>query len=1299
VVLCKSTYYHLCRSARSRRRALLIESMTADSSDSSKQLSSRTFSRRTLLRISAGYLVLKGGAFRAWSLPATAASGSMECLAGSPQSYPPLLERFIAKLDPAADDFPCEQYAVELEKVLATWSEALCTTPHNVEKIRAGLAHNLVASLRISETTPLRSTGSLRIERRFFRGPETTGVDSFLKHWEDYLSPLESVTLAELQIYGIRLAGQSPLRLETDLRCDLVGSGKNHAREQRVGSWSISWLKENDGVWLVERWKANPEIRSQLTGPGFTEITAACLAPSSPGLAQLVPGIDHWRTELDAACGIDVYGNHGIAVGDIDNSGFDSFYVCQPSGLPNRLYRNRGNGAFDDITERSGTGILDGTASALFVDFLNRGHQDLLVVRSGGPLLFVNNGNGHFEARPDAFQFAKTPQGTFTSAAVADYNRDGLLDIYLCVYSYYQGLDQYQFPSPYYDAQNGPPNFLFRNRGDGTFEDVTSASGVDQNNNRFSFAVAWCDYDNSGWPSIYVANDFGRKNLYRNNGDGTFTDVASAAGVEDYGPGMSTCWLDYDNDGRQDVYVANMWLNEGKRITASDAFLPQTDPAIRAIYQKHNAGNSLYRNAAKDSFEDKSKEAGVQMGRWSWSCAAWDFEHDGSSDLYVANGFVSGANHHDLLSFFWRQVAQRSAQPRGASGDYEMAWNAINELVRSDYSWSGYERNVFFANNGDGTFSDVSGVLGLDFRDDSRAFALSDFDHDGRLEFVLKNRTGPQLRILRNDLEGIGGSVAFRLRGHTSNRDAIGTSITIESGAAQQTKFVSAGSGFASQHTKELFFGLGSSAQAISIRVSWPNGAVARYQHIPVNHRVEIEEGSVTFRATPFASTGAHAGLKDGSLAPMPASTTVRTWLVAPLFAPDLKLTDLEGSSRLLQDSKGSPLLLSLLRLDCGASQEQLETIQNASAKLRGAGFAVIPAVLSAGGGETRVRNMAKSAGFPLLLADDHSIGAWNIQFRYLFDRRREMDPPVSFLLNPQGAVVRIYQGLVRPEEVMADWQSLPTAAEQLFAHAMPFPGPYFGNALKRDYFTYGIAFVEYGYVDAAQAAFRRVIESNPGYSAAWFNLGTIYLGKKMLPEATKSLREAVRLNPGDADAWNNLGMIAGQQERYDEALDDFLQAARANPNHALAVDNMMRVYRFQGRAPDAQKTLEELIARAPKNAGLHLALGMALVAQHQMPRARDELETAVRLQPDSSDAMNDLGAVLLQMGQPQAALGWFEKCRRITPDFDRPFINSAIIYNAGGQPAMARQVLEEFLARHPDNAEVRSALDKMGPK
>ena len=176
------------------------------------------------------------------------------------------------------------------------------------------------------------------------------------------------------------------------------------------------------------------------------------------------------------------------------------------------------------------------------------------------------------------------------------------------------------------------------------------------------------------------------------------------------------------------------------------------------------------------------------MGRWSWSSDAFDFDHDGYPDLYIANGMISGALRPDLNSFFWRQVVANSPDQAKPSQEYEQGWNAINELIRSDGTWSGFERNVFYANNCDGTFADVSGAVGMDFLEDGRAFALADFDRDGRQEILLKNRNGPQLRIMKNVMEKLPPSIAFRLRGTKSNRDAIGTAVTVENEAGRQTR-------------------------------------------------------------------------------------------------------------------------------------------------------------------------------------------------------------------------------------------------------------------------------------------------------------------------------------------------------------------------------------------------------------------------------------------------------------------------------------------------------------------------------
>ena len=164
---------------------------------------------------------------------------------------------------------------------------------------------------------------------------------------------------------------------------------------------------------------------------------------------------------------------------------------------------------------------------------------------------------------------------------------------------------------------------------------------------------------------------------------------------------------------------------------------------------------------------------------------------------------------------------------------YEHGWNAINELIRSDRSWSGYERNVMFANNRDGTFTEVSGAVGLDFPEDSRSFVLADIDHDGRLEVILKNRNAPQLRILHNVMKELGQSIAFRLQGQKSNRDAIGTSITIEVGTLRQTKYLQAGSGFIAQHSKEIFFGVGKPEGTIRATVRWPSGLSQEFDKYP----------------------------------------------------------------------------------------------------------------------------------------------------------------------------------------------------------------------------------------------------------------------------------------------------------------------------------------------------------------------------------------------------------------------------------------------------------------------------------
>src|SRR3984885_8070364 len=404
------------------------------------------------------------------------------------------LEDVLRLVAPGADEFVTEKYAFEIGTLLDQWSQALRASATDFSALGRLLNPSLQSRTMAAETQlSLRGGNGIDCTRRRFSGRAVVGRERFLEQMRAWLGPVARVETAEFEITSIEEMSGTPLGVRAGIRYDLVATRNDGQREERVGSWRTEWLHNEAGGWKVRWWEASEETVSIAHAQVFVDVTPQALSRTESYASQLLRGSDYWRTVLDGACGIDVYGNNGVAAGDYDGDGFDDLYVCQPSGLPNRLYHNRGDGTMEDVTEKAGVGVLDNTACALFADFENKGRQDLLVVCGSGPLLFLNQGDGTFKIKRDAFKFARPPEGTFTHAAIADYDRDGRLDIYFCLYSYYLGLDQYHYPVPYFDAQNGPPNFLMHNEGNATFVDRTEAAGLNAGNNRYSFACAWGD--------------------------------------------------------------------------------------------------------------------------------------------------------------------------------------------------------------------------------------------------------------------------------------------------------------------------------------------------------------------------------------------------------------------------------------------------------------------------------------------------------------------------------------------------------------------------------------------------------------------------------------------------------------------------------------------------------------------------------------------------------------------------------------------------------------------------------------
>jgi len=294
------------------------------------------------------------------------------------------------------------------------------------------------------EDRVVRTDAVLEIRHRQFSSSLSLGRNAFLESFKRALAPYSALHTVQLKLSDIQIVTQSPLTLKTVIRYNFWVKGRVSVASNALECGALPGRRIRKRTLALQAGSQKLKLRFGLCRRSLRKITPQVLANTDSYSAQLLRGVNYWRTVLDEACGIDVYGNNGIAAGDIDNDGFDDLYICQPSGLPNRLYRNRGDGTFADVTDAAGVGILDATPCALFADVLNRGRQDLLVVTVTEPMLFLNQGNGTFQLKANAFKFAQPPQGTFTGASFGDYDHDGKLDLYLCLYSYYEGLGEYR---------------------------------------------------------------------------------------------------------------------------------------------------------------------------------------------------------------------------------------------------------------------------------------------------------------------------------------------------------------------------------------------------------------------------------------------------------------------------------------------------------------------------------------------------------------------------------------------------------------------------------------------------------------------------------------------------------------------------------------------------------------------------------------------------------------------------------------------------------------------------------------
>jgi hypothetical protein len=499
---------------------------------------------------------------------------------------------------------------------------------------------------------------------------------------------------------------------------------------------------------------------------------------------------------------VDVNGN-GAAFFDYDGDGDADLLIASGSSLENyrvggdqmiALYRNDRD-RFVDVTEDAGLRTSGWAMGVCVADYDNDGHQDFYLTAYGPNRLFRNLGNATFEEAPHV---GGSDDRWSTNCAFGDYDRDGHVDLYVANYlafdeanvprrgetlvCRYMGADVFCGPT----GLRGERDVLYRNNGDGTFDDVTVEAGVGGVAYN-GFGVAFSDLDNDGWPDIYVANDTTPNLLYRNNADGTFDEMGliSGAALNDEGreqAGMGVGSGDYDGDGQIDLFVTNF---SGEL-------------------------NTLYRNTGDMVFVDVTLRAGLGGVAWNhvgWGTAFRDLDNDGWPDIFVGNGHV------------------------------------YPEVDGLDVGQSYLQRKELYRNRGNGTFEEVAPGSGPDLGigKPARGVAFSDYDEDGDIDVLAVNMNeAPSL--YRND--GAGGHwISFRLEGVQSNRDGIGARIEVDAGGRTQVGYVQSGGSYLSHNDMRMHFGLGEAAVADRVRIRWPSGAVDELEDVGADAFLTVREG------------------------------------------------------------------------------------------------------------------------------------------------------------------------------------------------------------------------------------------------------------------------------------------------------------------------------------------------------------------------------------------------------------------------------------------------------------------------